>query len=157
MIVALAACTGDIDGTSGGDDGPGSGTADTGPDSGMPAPKVDITGPAVLPHVQRFANEMCAATGACTIGTREGHHPTANRAIDILVSNAFGQTPTDNNALGDRVAKYTLDHQAANGVWYLIWRQRYNDGSGWDPMEDRGSITQNHYDHVHVSFNETAP
>ena len=29
--------------------------------------------------------------------------------------------------------------------------------SGWDPMEDRGSITQNHYDHVHVSFEETGP
>ena len=28
----------------------------------------------------------------------------------------------------------------------------YNDGSGWDPMEDRGSITENHFDHVHVSF-----
>ncbi len=39
---------------------------------------------------------------------------------------------------------------------YVIWRQRYNDGSGWDPMEDRGSITANHYDHVHVSF-EVAP
>ena len=121
----------------------------------MPAANVDITGPDVLPHVQSFANAMCAATTACTIGTRIGHHPTADRAIDILVSDVYGETPSDNNALGDKVAQFTLDHQAEYGVWYVIWRQRYNDGSGWDPMEDRGSITQNHYDHVHVSFDAT--
>jgi len=145
LVLTVAACTGGIDGD------------DANADASNAAANVDITGPDVLPHVQRFANEVCAATGACTIGTREGHHPTADRAIDILVSKAFGQTPTDNNALGDRVAQFALDHQAANGIWYVIWRQRYNDGSGWDPMEDRGSITANHYDHVHVSFNETAP
>jgi hypothetical protein len=39
----------------------------------------------------------------------------------------------------------------------VIWRQRINSGTGWRAMEDRGSITQNHYDHVHVSFDETAP
>ena len=130
-------------------------TTDTG--GGGPAMHVDITGPAVLPHVQQFADEMCAATGACTIGTRDGHHPTANRAIDILVSDSFGTLPTDNNALGDEVAAFALADQVEHGIWYVIWRQRYNDGSGWDPMEDRGSITQNHYDHVHVSFEETAP
>lgn len=120
-------------------------------------PDADITGPDVLPHVQRFANEMCVATGACTIGTRVGHHPTADRAIDILVSRAFGLPPTDDNALGDQVAQFTLDHQTEHGVWYLIWQQRYNDGSGWDPMADRGSLTANHYDHVHVSFDAAAP
>lgn len=47
---------------------------------------------------------------------------------------------------------FALEHQDENATTYVIFRQRYNDGSGWDPMEDRGSITQNHYDHVHVSF-----
>jgi hypothetical protein len=155
-LCVASACAGDIDDTMNPDGGGGSGDmVDAG--STMPAPHVDITGPDVLPHVQLFANEMCAATTACTIGTREGHHPTANRAIDILVSSAFGKTPTDGNALGDKVAAWTLAHQAEHGVWYAIWRQRYNDGSGWDPMEDRGSITANHYDHVHVSFDATAP
>lgn len=144
-LVALAACTGAVDDDMGGTGG------------GGPAPHVDIIGPDVLPHVQLFANEVCAATSACTIGTREGHHPTAARAIDILVSDAFGKLPTDDNALGNEVAQLALDHQPDYAIWYVIWRQRYNDGSGWDPMEDRGSITANHYDHVHVSFEETAP
>ncbi|HEY5922136.1 MAG TPA: hypothetical protein VIV11_10720 [Kofleriaceae bacterium] len=156
-FVAAAACTGAVDGS--GDDGMGGGGGGdgTGPDASMPAAMVDITGPDVLPHVQLFANAMCAATTACTIGTRTGHHPSAERAIDILVSDVYGEVPSDNNALGDKVAQFTLAHQAEFGVWYTIWRQRYNDGSGWDPMEDRGSITQNHYDHVHVSFDATLP
>lgn len=142
MSALLGACTETIDGDGGG--------------GGEPVP-VDITGPDVLPHVQRFANAVCGATGACTIGTRNGHHPTADRAIDILVSDVYGSLPTDDNALGDAVAQFALAHQAEHGIWYVIWRQRYNDGGGWDPMEDRGSITANHYDHVHVSFEETAP
>ena len=127
----------------------------------MPAPdasspkSVDITGPEVLPHVQTFANAVCGATDACTISTYNGHHPSAQRALDILTSDAYGERPSDDNALGDAVAAYALAHQAEHGIWYVIWRQRYNDGSGWEPMEDRGSITQNHYDHVHVSFEAT--
>lgn len=69
----------------------------------------------------------------------------------------YGKVPTDGNKLGDTVAAYALEHMPDHAVMYVIWRQRYNDGSGWDPMEDRGSITQNHYDHVHVSFEETGP
>ncbi len=156
----LVACTGAIDddmtGGGGGAGAGGGGGGGSGSGSGSSV-EVDITGPDVLPHVQRFANAVCGTTGACTIGTRDGHHPSAERAIDILVSDAFGKLPSDDNALGDEVAAFTLDHMTEYGVWYTIWRQRYNDGSGWDPMEDRGSITQNHYDHVHVSFNETAP
>jgi hypothetical protein len=100
---------------------------------------------------------MCTATGACTVSTYEGHSPTASRAVDILVSDVYGELPSDDNALGDRVADFTLAHLAEHGVTYVIWRQRINLGDAWDPMEDRGSITQNHYDHVHVSFEETAP
>lgn len=144
LAIALGACgVGDVDGSD--------------PDPAEPDPAVDITGPAVLPHVQRFANAACGATTACTISTYDGHHPVAARALDLLASDVYGSLPGDDNALGDAVAEYALAHQQEHGIWYVIWRQRINDGSGWEPMEDRGSITQNHYDHVHVSFEETAP
>src|SRR5687767_887444 len=132
----MLGCTGSID-------------DDAGPDAGAPR-TVEITGPAVLAHVQMFANAVCGATEACTISTYNGHSPSASRALDILVSDVYGKRPTDNNALGDKVADFALANMPAHGVMYVIWKQRYNDGSGWDPMEDRGSITQNHYDHVHV-------
>jgi hypothetical protein len=147
LASALAiSCTGAID------DGAGTGTPDA-----APPKSVVIEGPAVLQHVQRFANAVCGATDACTISTYNGHQPTASRALDILVSDVYGRVPADGNKLGDEVAAYALAHQLDGGITYVIWRQRYNDGSGWDAMEDRGSITQNHYDHVHISFEPTAP
>jgi len=48
------------------------------------------------------------------------------------------------------------DYCAANlnslGLKYVIWKQRINTGGGWRGMENRGSITQNHFDHVHITF-----
>ncbi len=72
-------------------------------------------------------------------------HPSG-RAVDFMVD----------RATGDRLAACALNNRAALGVSYVIWRQRINFGSGWQPMEDRGGVTANHYDHVHVSFGGTA-
>jgi hypothetical protein len=141
ISLAIGACTGTIDTEN-----------DAGPTQTPDPRTVEIEGPTVLAHVQKFANTVCGATDACHISTYEGHQPTASRAIDILVSTVYGKVPSDDNALGEKVAAFALAHQAEHAITYVIWRQRYNDGSGWDPMEDRGSITQNHYDHVHVSF-----
>ena len=55
-------------------------------------------------------------------------------------------------ATGNALAACALRDQKALGVSYVIWRQRINFGSGWKPMEDRGGVTANHFDHVHVSF-----
>jgi uncharacterized protein YraI len=116
---------------------------------------VTVTGGfAVRSHVQSYANAVCSATGACKISTYSTHQPTPDRALDTLVSSAYGSVPSDNNYLGDRVAQMTLNQWNSYRTWYVIWKQRinYNDGRGWLWMEDRGSITQNHYDHVHTSF-----
>jgi hypothetical protein len=41
------------------------------------------------------------------------------------------------------------------GVSQLIWQQHIwtvqRGSEGWRAMEDRGSTTANHYDHVHVT------
>jgi hypothetical protein len=172
--VATAACTGDFEPTTGpdgvenpGDDGePGDGASDDDgegdlPDEGDPGDEggddpvpVDIDGPNVMDHVQLFANAACGAVGSCLPSTYVGHHPDAQHAIDSLVTDAYGLVASDGNALGDALAAFALERQADFGIWYVIWRQRinYGQGGGWEPMEDRGSITQNHYDHVHVSF-----
>ena len=55
-------------------------------------------------------------------------------------------------ALGNQIVSHLEANWAHYGISYIIWQQRYNDGSGWVMMEDRGSPTQNHMDHVHVSF-----
>lgn len=94
-------------------------------------------------HLQaRFRLPLTRILG---VGARASN-PTSDHprglALDLLVG----------RVVGDQLAAYVLDHRAEFGVTYVIWRQRINYGSGWEPMEDRGGITANHYDHVHVSF-----
>lgn len=70
----------------------------------------------------------------------------AGRAIDIMVSSS---------SLGDAIAAFAREHYQELGVSQVIWRQRIwtveRASEGWRWMEDRGSATANHYDHVHVS------
>jgi hypothetical protein len=57
---------------------------------------------------------------------------------------------------GDAIANYLMCNAAAENVSYIIWQQRIwhrGDPLGaWHLMSDRGSITANHFDHVHASF-----
>ena len=57
---------------------------------------------------------------------------------------------------GDRIAECALRNRAALGISYVIWKQRINYGSGWQRMENRGNETENHFDHVHISFERSA-
>jgi len=69
----------------------------------------------------------------------------AGKAADIMV---------DNFAEGYAIAAFVMAHAGELNVKYVIWKQRiWHPGGGWKAMADRGSPTQNHYDHVHVSVN----
>ena len=61
----------------------------------------------------------------------------------------------DDRAKGDAIAEYSINNMDESDINYVIWEQQiYGDlNRKWEPMEDRGSVTANHYDHVHVSFN----
>jgi len=62
---------------------------------------------------------------------------------------------------GEEIATWVMDNRASLSLKYVIWGQRiWNPSldsvqpwSSWRTMEDRGDITQNHWDHVHVSYN----
>jgi hypothetical protein len=73
-----------------------------------------------------------------------GDHGTG-RAVDIMVSGDPGLA----------IAQYVQAHAEALHVTYVIYQQKIwlagQPTSQWTPMEDRGSRTANHYDHVHVS------
>ncbi|MDN5861641.1 MAG: hypothetical protein L0H84_23820 [Pseudonocardia sp.] len=68
-------------------------------------------------------------------------HP-GGKAVDFMVD----------RATGDALAACALRNKEALGITYVIWRQRINYGDGWQGMADRGGVTANHYDHVHISF-----
>ncbi len=82
-------------------------------------------------------------------------HP-AGKAVDIMMPWPWAEPRS--SQLGDQIAKWVMQNQTQLGVKYIIWKQRYwQPGMGtaeapqWKPMEDRGSPTENHMDHVHVS------
>lgn len=66
-------------------------------------------------------------------------------ALDVMVPGDAG--------LGNVVANWAVANMGSLNISYVIWQQQINMGSGWSGMEDRGSITANHYDHVHISLN----
>lgn len=68
----------------------------------------------------------------------------AGQAIDIMISGPAGWD----------IANFLVANASALHVEYVIYSQQIwgNWGGGFTYMEDRGSITQNHYDHVHVTI-----
>ena len=89
-------------------------------------------------------------------GDGGGEH-AGGRALDFMVSHA-GSLITDPHAAGDFIADYLWTHRERLGLIHEIWRQRirstdprYSPGQ-WVWMADRGSTTENHYDHVHALF-----
>jgi hypothetical protein len=77
----------------------------------------------------------------------------SGRACDFMESTGGSMPSADRQRHGDQVAAWAIANASRLGVKYVIWRQRIYDmrSPGWDPMEDRGGITANHFDHVHVS------
>ncbi|MBF6454556.1 hypothetical protein [Nocardia cyriacigeorgica] len=103
-----------------------------------------------LPHVAQVGNLIGKTFAVADIGGAIGRGNDdhgAGLALDFM---------TSDRAHGDAIANFVLANKERFGVTYVIWQQRYNDGSGWSFMEDRGSATANHYDHVHVSFAPSA-
>lgn len=110
-----------------------------------------VRGGKVRPHVQAFADAVTEATGVQSIGTYPGHSPSIDRALDLFV-------PVNSTAVGNAICAFALKHQARFGVRYVIYRREiwHREDPTWRWMADRGGPTQNHVDHVHVSFEPTA-
>ncbi|WP_322788938.1 hypothetical protein [Lentzea waywayandensis] len=104
----------------------------------------------VKPHAAQVGHHLAGKFGVDDIGGAAGRGGSGDHPLGLALD--FMVDTTTGNAL----AEYVLANRKAFGVTYVIWRQRYNDGSGFTPMEDRGSPTANHMDHVHVSFQATA-
>lgn len=116
-----------------------------------PAPARSYSLGAVMPHVRRCAELVGPMFGIETIlGWRATAidmlgHP-AGLALDFMCDPS---TATKLNA-------YLLTNAGALGIKYTISLQTYYEpGKTGQPMEDRGSPTQNHMDHVHAQFRAT--
>jgi hypothetical protein len=138
----------------------------------LPAARAAVAGAAAVA-------QPCTATG--TGGPQGGNDmlTPATRAMRAAVAGAFPGTPDGcyraaedggehprgracdfmvpvGGAKGDAIALYVQRNAVRLRVMYIIWEQRLwspaRADEGWRWMEDRGSPTQNHMDHVHVSI-----
>lgn len=108
------------------------------------------------PQTAAFKEEIANLFGITSFsGYRPGDSGDHGKglAIDFMVP--------ESSELGDKIAEYAIQNMASRGISYIIWKQRfyapfdskYGPANTWTPMPDRGSVTENHYDHVHVSMN----
>lgn len=108
------------------------------------------------PQTAAFKEEIANLFGITSFsGYRPGDSGDHGKglAIDFMVP--------EGSELGDKIAEYAIQNMASRGISYIVWKQRfyapfdskYGPANTWNPMPDRGSVTENHYDHVHVSMN----
>lgn len=114
----------------------------------------------VTPQLRNLVNTLAPMFGIRTVGgyresatDMEGH--PAGLAADFMVPlNSAGKRQ------GDALAAYARANAASLGVDYIIWYQRIwsteRADEGWRAMEDRGSGTANHLDHVHINVKRDA-
>ncbi len=79
-------------------------------------------------------------------GLRSDGEHSQGLALDIMIPDS---------STGDAIAEFVRSNAGSLGVSEVIWSQQIwtveRSSEGWRYMEDRGSTTANHYDHVHVT------
>ncbi|PDP84831.1 hypothetical protein CQJ94_25690 [Glycomyces fuscus] len=88
---------------------------------------------------------MCLRSSADDHGT--------GQACDFMMSAGGAMPSAANQSLGSQISQFGIDNADRLGIKYIIWEQQiwHSASRQWKWMEDRGSNTQNHYDHVHIS------
>lgn len=107
--------------------------------------------PGVTANTEKVHQAVCAKYGSGVssyLGVRpdsDVEHPSG-RAVDIMITN---------NSTGWAIANYVRANAGSFGVTEVIFDQKIwttqRASEGWRSMSDRGSVTANHRDHVHVS------
>jgi hypothetical protein len=118
--------------------------------SDQPCPDGSSLESGLQPAAIKTYRAVCAAfPELTTYGGQDGHGEHVNgQAIDFMVPSS---------EVGQKVADYVYAHRAEFDLFDIIWSQTIwtteRSGEGFRSMEDRGSPTANHMDHVHIMVN----
>ncbi|MFL6133189.1 MAG: hypothetical protein ACJ72A_10310 [Nocardioidaceae bacterium] len=118
------------------------------PDSGGPCPSGSSVESGIVPQAVALHRAVCAHFPQITEygGYRGDGEHSDGHAIDVMVYNDSGT--------GQAVADWLRANAATLHIDDIIWAQHIwttqRGSEGWRSMPDRGSVTANHYDHVHV-------
>jgi len=118
--------------------------------SNAPCPDGSEIESALQPQAVEVYRAVCAAfPELSTYGGQDGHGEHVNgEAIDFMVPDS---------GTGQRLADFLYAHHAELDLFDIIWSQQIwtieRSSEGFRGMEDRGSSTANHFDHVHIKIN----
>jgi hypothetical protein len=122
-------------------------------------PQSPVIGDNITPRMRAVKDAIDHRFGpfvdiGCYRPGNDGEHPLG-RACDFMLSTGGGMPTPANVQRGYAIAAWAQANAARLGIMYIIYRQRIWDiriaSAGWQLMADRGSITANHFDHVHIS------
>jgi hypothetical protein len=122
-------------------------------------PQSPTIGDNITPRMREVRDEIDRRFGpfssiGCYRPGSDGEHPLG-RACDFMLSSGGVMPDASSIQRGYAIAAWAQANASRLGIMYIIYRQQIWDvrmaSSGWVPMPDRGSITANHYDHVHIS------
>lgn len=90
----------------------------------------------------------------CQCGSGSDH--CCGKATDLMCSDGGGQATLS----GREIAEWVMENRKSLKLSYVIWGQKIWNAdrdnemkwSKWRTMDDRNDLTQNHWDHVHVSY-----
>ncbi|MGC4964239.1 tape measure protein [Gordonia sp. DT101] len=119
--------------------------------------EANLKAPAILARrlIKKFWNQI-REIGGYRASDPYPDHPSG-RALDIMIPEYGSKNGV---ALGTAIRDWLHANKNTLGLNYLIWRQNYEPGTAGgsgNKMEDRGSDTQNHYDHIHALFDDANP
>ncbi len=113
--------------------------------------------PNVKPWAVAAANEIGTKFGIKTIGGWRASDPYPDHpsglALDIMTNNIGA--PALRNPTGTAISDYVIANAERLGVKYIIW-----NGRSWNAQRKSWATytgSNPHTDHVHVTFNPTAP
>ncbi|GAA3149823.1 hypothetical protein GCM10010466_46100 [Planomonospora alba] len=103
---------------------------------------------------RRFGGFSAIGAWRADGGVPGSDHPTG-KAADFMITSGGKMPSAARLKEGWEIANYLKDNADRLGVKYVIFAQHIwnpsRAGEGWRLMEDRGGVTANHFDHVHLS------
>ncbi|MBG0818472.1 hypothetical protein [Planomonospora sp. ID82291] len=157
---ATAASTAPAPGTAGAVDAPASVAGGV---TATHAPSTVLGGGSrITPTMRRAIEEVDATFGRFSAigawradgGMPGSDHPTG-KAADFMITSGGKMPSAARLKEGWAIANHLKDNAERLGVKYVIFAQHIwnpsRAGEGWRLMEDRGGVTANHFDHVHLS------
>ena len=118
--------------------------------SGAPCPDGSEIEGALQPAAVKVYRAACAAfPELTTFGGQDGRGEHVNgQAIDFMVPSS---------SVGERLKDYLYANNSELDLFDIIWSRQIwtiqRSSEGFRSMEDRGSVTANHEDHVHIMVN----